>query len=1166
MEFIDHTGHIYSLKDWQNEPIGYEYEIGNYVDWFTSDTTSHKLSIDRYYIKPVRIIVNSNDHISVKLKNDIKDDTHFWLLSSRYIQDCIENNNNIFDPLNIEESEFCNELYTYDLTVIDNVEVEGRESTVSVATFYVVTLSQEETTWLTNILIEIYNYDNDSSIWCPYTIGAEFHMEDSELIINGKNMGINIPKDMMKSIYFTDVKSDNIDEEEYSHKLKELLLNYMHIKGECGNYESAKDSLDWFGYGNHITIRGLNQTDNQFLEQYIQDNFDTLSDNLWSWQHFRKASAYSIWMDIDRYTEVLDKQYWTEELIGEGKPISENLFDKMVYDKFDEQDIKFWRPYYNWRLEDMYIKMSMVEYYWKKYFLPIMTTISSSMKQHCWMNDIKYIVSPSIHVTETPTWIGSTNTSVRFQGSDIVYIYNQESYFDECYNEFSNSETLGKTTENPTIYINDICAKVPIWFLSNEDEDFFDVTLVLTKEGKKIYSSSFSFFQRKDDVAYKNFVMIPKSLVKSFNMTYWIDKKYRLSVNCNGNWYYYDFMLKAPEFQLKVGTLEYKYFNYTEVKELKPGEEGYRDPNDPEFDGLTESEKANINLYTTEKSLFSQVKSIEDDSVNFNSYMYLPGLAEVNDIRFFDKLKYMIDNASSDNSDSDSNNASTNTMNNFCNYIASKCYIYNLGVKNSQVVYKKGNSVIPIFMFNNGLDIPDNQGYSLSKFYVDVLFDVDSNNEYYAKIRLNLNDLSTTKPNECVNLHEYTISNNDLIMMKKDIGLGDPAYNKQGNIDWDATSDKWKLFYIDEHLRHKSTVTIRLATTGEIKLPNGRTYEFGGYTLSGVPRIYQDIAIPIWNPNSDSVCNMECNCPWKSECKFRGDNLKTDYDSTPRLDEVDMNMKQEITSENVKKSIDSLINSMRQTVSTSNNKKYLNRMHIYDLYLYKMNDVEKRKRLGLNISKISKLKYNSKIYDTKWYSPNHWEQPSELVELYRMFFNDDGTEKFTIGDDNTFNYDFYLMHDDTNWFAVLISQDTEDKLIGDMDLDPHDKIEYCPDDETKIVMKKYRSSDAFLINRMVLEEKYPVNHFKEDDLIFATIDNVKFPFILDKTTKWSVKNLSLLNKNKPSIISNSNAMILSLYDEASKNVSGYYNIDVRYSIEGNVDHQQKKHTRILIEK
>ena len=241
-------------------------------------------------------------------------------------------------------------------------------------------------------------------------------------------------------------------------------------------------------------------------------------------------------------------------------------------------------------------------------------------------------------------------------------------------------------------------------------------------------------------------------------------------------------------------------------------------------------------------------------------------------------------------------------------------------------------------------------------------------------------------------------------------------------------------------------------------------------------------------------------------------------------------------------------------------------MHIYDLYLYKMNDVKKRKRLGLNISKISKLKYDSKIYDTKWYSPNHWEQPSELVELYRMFFNDDGTEKFTIGDDNTFNYDFYLMHDDTNWFAVLISQDTEDKLIGDMDLDPHDKIEYCPDDETKIVMKKYRSSDTFLINRMVLEEKYPVNHFKEDDLIFATVDNVKFPFILDKTTKWSVKNLSLINKNKPSITSNSNAMILSLYDEASKNVSGYYNIDVRYSIEGNVDHQQKKHTRILIEK
>ena len=157
----------------------------------------------------------------------------------------------------------------------------------------------------------------------------------------------------------------------------------------------------------------------------------------------------------------------------------------------------------------------------------------------------------------------------------------------------------------------------------------------------------------------------------------------------------------------------------------------------------------------------------------------------------------------------------------------------------------------------------------------------------------------------------------------------------------------------------------------------------------------------------------------------------------------------------------------------------------YFRIIYSFTVIEKRKSRFCNISKISKLKYDSKIYDTKWYSTNRWEQPSELVELYRMFFNDDGTEKFTIGDDNTFNYDFYLMHDDTNWFAVLISQDTEDKLIGDMNLDPHNKIEYCPDDETKIVMKKYRSSDTFLINRMVLEEKYPVNHFKEDDLIFA---------------------------------------------------------------------------------
>ena len=57
MRFIDHTGHIFEQDSYNQMPIGYDLEQNKYIFW-VDDELSGKLSIDCYYIKPVRILID----------------------------------------------------------------------------------------------------------------------------------------------------------------------------------------------------------------------------------------------------------------------------------------------------------------------------------------------------------------------------------------------------------------------------------------------------------------------------------------------------------------------------------------------------------------------------------------------------------------------------------------------------------------------------------------------------------------------------------------------------------------------------------------------------------------------------------------------------------------------------------------------------------------------------------------------------------------------------------------------------------------------------------------------------------------------------------------------------------------------------------------------------
>ena len=68
MEFVDNSGHIFSLNSYTEYPDGYLYNDHPYVFWM-NDKEGTNLSINCYYIRPVRILL---DKLTIKQDRDIE--------------------------------------------------------------------------------------------------------------------------------------------------------------------------------------------------------------------------------------------------------------------------------------------------------------------------------------------------------------------------------------------------------------------------------------------------------------------------------------------------------------------------------------------------------------------------------------------------------------------------------------------------------------------------------------------------------------------------------------------------------------------------------------------------------------------------------------------------------------------------------------------------------------------------------------------------------------------------------------------------------------------------------------------------------------------------------------------------------------------------------------
>ena len=730
MEFLDRTGHIFSINSYPSYPVGYEYQEGDYIFWFNSEV-SGKLSVDNYYFKPIRIAYRVENHSSSNVNISLKDSEKFFLIGSKFINEKLLSSNidkDINDRISIYENEIASskELnysfsFNYDnenvsliedgdlrsciveesssikykhiyytLTsgirfegsnirlengtwygdvdidgIVESVELVQKEEyldynegdsltseeleslstykeTYIIIPFYVIVKSTEAGVWETNVLI---NFDNLE--YTPITVGAEIVDENEELIINGKNFGISLPKEIIRAIYSSDYSVSEADERLYALKLKEYLLNYMNIKGEVGNFKSAINALNWFEWGDKLTISKLYKTDNHIQNQYLIDYFDLINDNIYSYQLFKTTAYIIIKLALTEDGE-MERQNLLNSFWGEGKPSIIHKFDWSKEVRYDEGDIPYYRGYFDYTFTELGLKLCALKYYYEKYFLPLHLRVHNLyMDEKVYANDIKLISKVSHTITENPIYINQFNYSdenitkelrVDFNknGYGIIYLNRVKEFIDEEYNVFEDTYQKAIDDKIDALYIDDIAVKIPIdiynYVYSSDGETYtdfnsntyYDVHIYLSKyinsnisdteveingktysNLKQIHYTHFSFLQNEGN-RYKGLVIHPKTINNledmKFDINYWINSKFRIDAIINSQIFEFVFEVKLPELNIQTGKLKYKYGSY-----------------------------------------FRQIDKIDNGIIDFNAFMYQPDLVTINNIDFPEDIYFKQD-------------------------------------------------------------------------------------------------------------------------------------------------------------------------------------------------------------------------------------------------------------------------------------------------------------------------------------------------------------------------------------------------------------------------------------------------------------------------------------------------------------------------------------------
>lgn len=534
MYFVDSSGHTFFQQSFNYNPVGYEYYKNKYIFWIDNKDHSY-CSVNNYYIRPIYILTDrqvsaleiragsamfallSSRNVVQKFKNcvisidesDFKSVLHFdesWTRNEN-----AANNDNDDTNDNNDNNKNVNDII--ELPVLSVSNGEETKTTKYVYPFYVVTTSSEVGSFMTNILIKA-SYRNNSGKddeftsyeYCYITVGAEFNEESEILYINGQNMGVRLPHEILRAVYEGSYINGEFDEELYNEKLKEYLLEYMQIRGEIGNYNSAIQSLKWFGWGDKLELVSLLETDNQFMIQFVRDYFDTSSDILDSFKHFVNSTMLSLIAWENKETGKYNDYDLNKDFIGENQPELENLFDKQIAVKYGGvgEETYYYRSYYNFVIGELLYKLSALRYYYEHFFLPVHLSIHNASLHHkVYANDIKMICSASEHITEPIVKMGIwTDPYVEFPMNNEIWLTEQVHYVDELFNEWKFDDIDAYSKNREIYYIHDTCANIPIKFINYTTDE--NSNIIYNDEALHVHLLLEKITSEDDNILYVN--------------------------------------------------------------------------------------------------------------------------------------------------------------------------------------------------------------------------------------------------------------------------------------------------------------------------------------------------------------------------------------------------------------------------------------------------------------------------------------------------------------------------------------------------------------------------------------------------------------------------------------------------------------------------------------
>ena len=1006
------------------------------------------------------------------------------------------------------------------------------------------------------------NYNN----YTPITVGCSFIDECEELIINGKNMGIRLPKEILKAIYNSSFYTKYADEKLLKTKLKEILLNYMNIKGETGNMKSLINSLKWFGWSNHITINQLIKTDNNFQNQFILDNFSITSDIKDTFKYFNKTNNISLSVLYNTETGENYEQDFGQTLIGEGKPMLENLFDKTI--EVVKNDIVFYKPYYNFVFNELALKLDCLKYYYQQYFLPIHVNINrASIDYKVYANTTKMSSVGFTSITDSPVYLpnNSNNIKVVFPDTNRLIFMQSQHLIDSKYNEFSNYTNT--FDDEDLYYVNENCITIPIRIEDTTIEYIKDIQgnyIIDNDEYVKI-----NYFYKHDISGYELVKKISEATYYSFELYKDIkpleDNRYIKRSKLYSKYEYGDYFIDENGEYVKMNFF-YKIIDENTAK-LSNNIEATHFSIEKNEDIQKLTDYVGNRYLKISEGYFNCKIILTSTSFKQNDeghYVYIDG-------KYIYRKNFYTKKFSNDDEINDM------YISNSGNYIKYNDDFINIDTKNRYdietnylinndnfIYYQSGdqyysNLVVIPRLLNNYIDW-ENSHYRLSMLV---------NNKWFTY------DFDIVVPNIYLDLGK--------LEYKYDIISGDKTYYpfrqlkslSNNNVEFNSFIFEPNLITIDALFKDENdkvlTFIDKLLETGIYDNNDGHLVSVSEMKMYDFYKKYYSNILKI--PYNKKYYNKIHLFDIYIKNDLTVQHFITTHNNTFKY--IIFRFNKPFNNYNIygyfrEESDRELGNAYINTTDTyywdnmDNTGQYYISLALSYISAYVQDNSIKCEKIYIEYENGIKIEFSPTYKNNNLYVNVKGEKLKYLginkdVELYKTFFNDNCTTKLNINE--FIIYDTYLMHDDKEWYLVFISQypiaSYVDESVLNIQTTKYNLNSY------DVIYSNY-SVDKFLVNRMNIIQSNGLNQFNRDDLVIVGINNNDYQFNIDLNNRWSINKIYDVN-SVFKIVSNTNLTIIPNNNIDNLYSVGYYNVALNYTINGlnNNEHQAIAQYRIL---